>query len=474
MTKKIKPNYQEIFLFPPAVEDWVGADHPARFVREVVEALPWEEGEEESGWEGQGRPHYSDELLLKGWVYGYMAGIRSSRKLERACRENVALIWLLGRQEPDHNTLWRFWREKQGVIRGVFRQLVGIAVQAGIVGVVLQAVDGTKIGSRASNRSGEALHRGQLQKQLERVEGWIDEIEQAIESEAGEDSDSGRLPEELTDQQQLRARIQEALRVLNEAGRDHLNRQEPEARMMPCEGDKRLAYNAQTVVDEQSGMLVAEAVVTEETDAHQLTPMLQQTENNVGRTADDTLTDKGYRTDEAIGQAHQNQHSVLVPLYTSEQPETAGPYHKCQFHYDRQRDVCLCPQGRELTFEGLQKQRRQKWKERIYRCHHAAECEVAGECTSSPKGRQVAIGPHHEAVVQQRQRQADPANRQKLRQRLSLVEPVFGQIKHNLGFRRWSMGDLSGVRTQWSLLCTAYNLNKLLPYWHAGRLQFAH
>jgi transposase len=473
MTKKLEADYQEVFLFPPAVEDWVPEDHPARFVREVVEALEWEGSEETSEGEGQGRPHYSDELLLKAWVYGYMTGVRSSRKLERACRENVALIWLLGRHEPDHNTLWRFWRKRQGLIRNVFHQLVGIAVQAGIVGVVLHAVDGTKIGSRASTRSGEALHRGRLQKQLQRVQQWIEEIEAAIESEGGGGSDS-RLPEELTDRQQLRTRIQAALLELEEAGRKHLNRQEPEARMMPCEGDKRFGYNAQVVVDEESRLVVAEAVVAEETDAHQLTPMLQETESNVGQTADDTVTDKGYRTDEAIGQAHRNRHSVLVPLYRSEQPETAGPYHKCQFRYDPDRDVCICPQGRELIFEKLQKQRRQQWKERIYRCHHGAECEVAGECTSSRKGRQVAIGPHHEAVQQQRRRQADPANRQKLRQRLSLVEPVFGQIKHNLGFRRWSMCDLAGVRTQWSLLSTAYNLNKLLPYWRAGRLQLAH
>lgn len=99
---------------------------------------------------------------------------------------------------------------------------------------------------------------------------------------------------------------------------------------------------------------------------------------------------------------------------------------------------------------------------------------MAGECTSSRKGRQVAIGPHHEAVAEQRQRQSDPANREKMRRRLSVVEPVFGQIQHNLGFRRWSLGGLAGVKTQWSLLLTAYNLNQLLPYWQAGRLQLVH
>ena len=77
-----------------------------------MEALDLEElgfGEGASRVE-RGRPHYGLKLLLKAWLYGYMNNIRSQRELEKACRENVGLIWLLGREEPDHNTLWRFWR----------------------------------------------------------------------------------------------------------------------------------------------------------------------------------------------------------------------------------------------------------------------------------------------------------------------------------------------------------------------------
>jgi transposase len=81
-------------------------------------------------------------LLLKAWLYGYLNNLRSPRQLERACRDNVGLIWLLG----------RFWRRHRGGIRGVFRQVVRIARQAQVVGVVLHAVDGTKNQSRASTR----------------------------------------------------------------------------------------------------------------------------------------------------------------------------------------------------------------------------------------------------------------------------------------------------------------------------------
>ena len=144
MTRAIRADYGETYLFPPAIEDWVSGDHPARFIREVVETLDLEafgvSGEKRSQAEEQGRPHHASELLLKAWLFGYLNGIRSQRKLEQACRENVGLIWLLGRHEPDHNTLWRFWRRNEEAIGEVFRQVVRIGTQAEVIGVVLHAV----------------------------------------------------------------------------------------------------------------------------------------------------------------------------------------------------------------------------------------------------------------------------------------------------------------------------------------------
>ncbi|MEJ2082307.1 MAG: transposase [Acidobacteriota bacterium] len=134
MSKAIEARYDEMYLFPPAVEDWVGVNHPSRFIREVVEALDLEQagfaGEETESAGELGRPHYGNRLLLGAWIYGYMNQIRSSRKLERACREHVSLIWLLGRQEPDHNTLWRFWKRNRRAIRRVYRQVLAIAQEA--------------------------------------------------------------------------------------------------------------------------------------------------------------------------------------------------------------------------------------------------------------------------------------------------------------------------------------------------------
>ena len=263
MTRKITANYQETYLFPPSLEDWVGADHPARFIREVVEAMDIVElGFEESGEKERGRPHYSAELLLKAWLYGYMNDIRSHRQLEKACRENLGLIWLLGRQEPDHNTLWRFWRRHRKAIRNVFRQVVRLSAKFKVVGVVLHAVDGTKIQSRCTSRSRGILKRKRLQSQLDEIDQLTAEIEEEIDRNNPETGKgSYRLPENLQDREQLREEIQKGLSKLDEEDRDYLNENDPDAQMMPCGKSKKLAYNAQVVVDEQSGLIVASEVV---------------------------------------------------------------------------------------------------------------------------------------------------------------------------------------------------------------------
>jgi transposase len=168
MSGEIRANYDEIFLLPPCIEDWVGRDHPARFIREFVEALDlhglgFRERQSE-----EGRPPYGNDLLLKAWLYGYLARIRSTRDLERACREHLSLIWLTGRHEMDHCTLWRFWHENRKALRAVFRSAVKVAAEQGLVGMICHAVDGTKIRAASSRRTLE--HREDLEKLLARVE----------------------------------------------------------------------------------------------------------------------------------------------------------------------------------------------------------------------------------------------------------------------------------------------------------------
>ena len=198
MGQLIAPDYGQQFLLPPAVEDWVGPQHPARFVREFIEALDLREYGINEEVASEGRPRYAASLLLKVWVYGYLHKIRTTRKLEAACRDQLPLIWLTGMIQPDHNSLWRFWRAHKVALRAVYHQTVKVAVHSGCVGLVLQAVDGTKIASWASSRTG--WNKARMEKLLAALDEGVHQLELQVAHEP-EESVSYQLPAGLEGRQ---------------------------------------------------------------------------------------------------------------------------------------------------------------------------------------------------------------------------------------------------------------------------------
>ena len=194
MAQPIAPDYGQQFLLPPALEDWVPADHPARFLREFVDQLNLPEVGFTVPAAVEGRPPYHPSLLLKIWLYGYFHGIRSTRKLETACHEHLSLLWLTGLIQPDHNTLWRFWRDNKKALRRLFKQTVQLAVRTGATGLVLQALDGTKIEAAASGYSGWS--KEYMEKLMVQLDAALDGIElQVVAENAATEQTSGyRLP----------------------------------------------------------------------------------------------------------------------------------------------------------------------------------------------------------------------------------------------------------------------------------------
>jgi hypothetical protein len=130
---------------------------------------------------------------LKIWLYGYYHRIRSTRKLEIACREHLSLLWLTGLIQPDHNSLWRFWRDNRKALRHIFKQTVQVAVRAGAVGLALQALDGTKIQAACSGPRGWS--REYMEKLPGQLDAALEEIEvKVVEEKADVESPGYRLP----------------------------------------------------------------------------------------------------------------------------------------------------------------------------------------------------------------------------------------------------------------------------------------
>jgi len=349
MAQPIAPDYGQQFLFPPALEDWVAVDHPARFLREFVDQLDLAALGFALPVAVEGRPPYHPSLLLKIWLYGYYHRIRSTRKLEVACCEHLSLLWLTGLIQPDHNALWRFWRNNKKALRAIFKQTVQVAVHTGAVGLALQALDGTKIEAACSGPHG--WRQDYMAKLLAQLDAALDDLELKVVAENAEVESPGyRLPASLAERQALREQIQTGLAQLQADGRKSYHPVEPEARRMKVGDTNRYAYNAQAVADAKEGVLVACDATRQETDHGQLVPLIQQACENLGVAAQDTVTlaDTGYGAGADLQAAAQHGMAVLVPPAEGT-PARDNPYATQHFHYDptqQQGDLSAKPDAR--------------------------------------------------------------------------------------------------------------------------------
>lgn len=461
MARFIEPDYRQQFLLPPALEDWVSADHPARFLREFVDQLDLKKMGFVVPDGVEGRPPYAPSLLLKIWLYGYFHRIRSTRKLEAACREQMSLIWLTAMITPDHNSLWRFWNMNRKALRNVFKQTVQIAVNNDCVGFVVQALDGTKIEAAASGYSGWS--KDYMTKVLRALDAALDETEKKVEEENSDDDDDPgyRLPEELSEREALREKIKKGLEQLTEEGREYYHPVEPEARRMKVGSTNRFAYNAQAVVDQKEGIIVACENTRAENDMGQLVPMLEQAKENAGaRQADVTiLADTGYSGGPDLQNAQEKGFDVLAPTVDGNKD---NPYALQYFIYDPAAQTVTCPRGLQLHHQGPAKKR--GYIRERYRCTKQ-DCPVRTQCSTAVKGRTIDIYPFSLATQQMRKRFELTGIRERWRQRGQIVELCFAHLKQHNGFRRWTVWGLEGVKAQWAMLCAASNLRVLFKGW---------
>lgn len=467
MSHEIRANYNQLLLIPPSLDDLLPANHPARFIREFVDSLDLSGMGFKQPRTDEGRPCYAADLLLKVWIYGFLEKIRTTRKLEKACRQHVGLMWLTGMHYPDHNSLWRFWRDNRKALKDVFRKTVHLAMKMELVDMVLNAVDGTKIAAASSTR----MMWGK--ESLKETLAWLEKlIEKAMaEVEAGEKSEGGEyaLPGALKDKVALREKIREKLQELEKEQRSCMHPGEREAQVMKTQEGKRLGYNGQAVVDAKAGIIVAAEVTTEQNDKRQLVPMIEAAREVVGKAADESVADAGYCSGEQLAKAEARNLEVTVSLKEFKKAEeNGGEFHASKFTYDCERDCCVCPLGGVLAFQHTKKASGKDYEVRQYRCQSFQQCSRRWECSQDKRGRTLEISPHQGEIARQKEKQSKQDTNGLLKRRMAIAEPVFAWIKHLLGFRRWTMRGLEKVKAQWAFVCAVVNLSKMYRLWAAG------
>ena len=461
------------WLLPPDLDELIGQNHAARyvatFVDDTLERRDWLAMGIALDGEPLGASAYDPRGLLAVWLYGFMTGVRSTRQLERACRENLAYLWLTGWQHPDHSTLWRFYQANRQGMRELFTKSVKTAVQAGLVDLAVQAVDGTKVAGNAARK--HTLKAVEVRRLLERVEGAITELE--AQNSGGDEPAPAQLPVVLANRQALREKLRQAKAAIEHAdGPQETNLTDGDATIMKTQQGYVAGYNAQAMVAPVnplvgggSGFLITAADVgTNANDSAQLEPMVQQAQDTVGQPAALTLADGGYHSGANLAAMATRGQTLVMPAVHR---GTTSLYDKDAFAYDAEHDQYTCPQGQVLRFGGTIT-RQHELPVRRYRaeptiCH---ACPVRKHCTTNRRhGRTLEVTQHEPHLHRHRAWMASETAKGAYRQRQQLVEPVFGILKECQQARRFLLRGLHNVQAEWSLLATTFNLRTLCRVW---------
>jgi len=463
-------NREQTWLLPPSLDEMIPLDHPARFVAAVVDAIgpaEWMELGVAPEGEALGAPAYHPRALLSVWLYGFMTRIRSSRKLEAACRDQMPYLWLTGWQHPDHNTLWRFYQQHRSRMRELLKRTVRIAVEMGLLNMAVQAVDGTKVVANVDKH--RTYNAEELTKLLKDTEAAIQNLEH--QNEEGVDPPPPHLPQKLAKAERLRAEVKAALERLGRERRKHINLTDGDARFIKTRQGVAPGYNAQVVVSavgspevtESNGkrkaslLITAANVVTNTTDTAQLMPMLEQAEENVGKRSGVSLADAGYHSGANLEACRLRQHVVLMP--ESQERALEQPYHKDKFSYDKAADSYICPRGQPLNFKHIRITKKGT-SVRVYRAAGSVcrNCPAFGICTRSDEGRILEVSPEDAVLRQHRAWMATEQAKADYSKRKELAEPVFAIIKEQMGLRRFSLRGLVKVTSEFVMVATAFNL----------------
>ncbi len=415
-------------LFPSTLDDLIPADHVCRVIEAFVGRLDMAVlGFVRAEPAETGRPGYDPRDLLKLYLYGYLQQLRSSRRLEAECRRNVELMWLLGRLTPDYKSIAEFRRMHCEAVAATGAELVRLARQVGLVRGEWVAIDGSKFRAVSSATSG---------REREAVKRYLDQLESADEQD-----------EVVIDPSAVAA-------ALEKLKRDP----EPEAQLMRmAQGNPAPAYNVQTAVDAEHGLIVAQQVTTEATDNRSLLPMAEAAKQALG--APETLNvvaDAGYSNGEQAERCEQQGILPHVPANRSINSHGDGKlFDRTEFVYDEKTDTFRCPAQQTL----IRKQVLSRKKSVLY----AAPVEVCSKCPLKPRctmtTRRFVQRHLHDGALNRMQQRATP---DAMRMRRCTVERPFALLKYVIfAYPRFLLRGLVGAQIETSLATMAYNLKTM-------------
>lgn len=397
MTRFLPYSPDQAYLLPPNVKDVLGENHIVFFVHGVVERLDLSEFEQIYSEEGGAL--YAPELMLKVWLYAYLLGVTSARRLEQRIQEDLAFRYLAGGARPDNWALSAFRRRHARGLNDVFTQVLELAREMHLVRLGHVAIDSTRVRGAASRDRMDTEAR--LRRERARLRRQIRRWQQACDAEDPDENAGMQMP--VAELQRQLEQIPKRLQRLRKSGLRQISRTDPESRFLRSRDGWQLGYTAEIAVSEDH-WIVAQRVTQNASDNASLLPLVDEVSRQCRGKPQRVSADTGFFS-------LQNLHGL------------------------REREIDGYVPDANLSYE------------------------LKGKGRAQGMGRNTHLrDPAHR---QMRRKLRDPAGRKIYAQRKAIVEPVFGVLKQQRGLRQFRLRGLHRVGIEFTLAAIGYNLSRL-------------
>lgn len=501
-------NPKEIVLFPQRIDKDISENDPVRIVDGIVDRLKLENFRKL--YRERGRSPYHPRMMLKVVLYGYMNNIYSCRKLESALKRDIHFIWLAGYNQPDFNTINRFRNRVKDEINEVFTQLVVMLAEKGFISLDVEYVDGTKMESKANKytfvwRKSTERNREKL---INKIKVLLEQVDEAI---AQDNSDEGqglgfttddlrdmadklnagleakpkpRNDEEKEEHRKMKHTVKELrehadkldeydkkLAILGE--RNSYSKTDHDATFMRMKEDAMMngqtkpGYNLQIGTENQ--FITDFGLFQTPGDPFTMIPFLKSFRSRYDKFPMTEVADSGYGSeenyrfmDEAGIEAYVKYNRFHIEQRMHYEPD---PFSQQALYYNKKEDYYVCPMGQHLTRIGTGSQKTGSGyvaELARYRARRCDGCPLRCRCFKGKGNRTIEV--NHRLVKYRKQAAERLTSEEGIKYRgRRCIEPeaVFGQMKYDMGYKRFRHFGIDKVNMDFAFFAVAFNIKKM-------------
>ena len=496
-------NQNDNLLFPHCIGDFIPENDPVRVLDAIVEHL--DISAIEATYKGGGASSFAPRMLLKVILYAYLQNIHSGRKMEALLKRDVNFMWLSGMQRPDFNTINLFRKNRLAdVMDDIFTQVVQMLVDARFVSLEVQYIDGTKIEANANKytfvwKKATKTNQGKLDLKVKSI---LREAERVLNMELKDESDNVMTAEEMqrrTDDilaqmdekgisdKKLRKEVtkvkeesvpkmkeyEEKLEIVGERG--SYSKTDKDATFMRMKedamnnGQTKPGYNVQIATENQ--FITNYGLYHQANDQGTMIAFLESFAGRYGMQSSTVCADSGYGSEMNYEYMVSNQITPFVK-YNMFHAEMKRKRRKNAFlienmFYNKELDFYICPMGQHLEFVKQIKEKSDLGYEStksVYRAKDCSRCPLRSMCYKGKHNARTIEVNHRNNELRAMARELLTSDEGLMHRSRRPIEPeaVFGQIKYDNHFKRFSYRGKRLVNAEFAAIAVTHNIRKMI------------